>query len=193
MAEWKELQLKEEKYTDAEAVAAVATADDYVKNVGDTINGKLIVKDSGANITEVEGTGYPVSKYLRKTPGGGGPKACASVCSEAQIPMDVNTYATGLTMNIGDNQGSKPYAANYITGLYGCADGAWNKGKLQIFLGSAGWGVFYEMTQDYFNMKDKPIKDMKNHVASALSGTKKVVEIDIGGTPYYFEVHPTKA
>lgn len=39
MAEWKELQLKEDKYTDAEAVAAVATGDDYVKNTGDTITG----------------------------------------------------------------------------------------------------------------------------------------------------------
>jgi hypothetical protein len=43
MAEWKELQLKEDKYTDANAVAAVASADDYVKNDGDTITGKLIM------------------------------------------------------------------------------------------------------------------------------------------------------
>lgn len=37
------------------------------------------------------------------------------------------------------------------------------------------------------------IKNMKNHIHSALSGTKKLVEIDINGAPYYFEVHPTKA
>jgi hypothetical protein len=37
------------------------------------------------------------------------------------------------------------------------------------------------------------IKDMKNSAASALSGTQKDIEIDIGGTPYYFTVYPTKA
>ena len=42
-------------------------------------------------------------------------------------------------------------------------------------------------------MRDGIIYDPKNHVHSALSGTKKLVEIDIAGTPYYFEVHPTKA
>jgi hypothetical protein len=35
------------------------------------------------------------------------------------------------------------------------------------------------------------IKNPKNRAASALSGTKKVIEISIGGTPYYFEVYPT--
>jgi len=43
------------------------------------------------------------------------------------------------------------------------------------------------------DIHDNIIKNPKNHVASALSGTKKLVEIDIGGVPYYFEVYPTKA
>lgn len=37
------------------------------------------------------------------------------------------------------------------------------------------------------------LKNLKNAAASALSGTKLVVEIDIGWAPYYFEVYPTKA
>lgn len=37
------------------------------------------------------------------------------------------------------------------------------------------------------------LKDLKNSAASALSGTQKDIEIDIGGTPYYFTVYPTKA
>jgi hypothetical protein len=37
------------------------------------------------------------------------------------------------------------------------------------------------------------LKNLKNVEASALSGTKLVVEIDIGWAPYYFEVYPTKA
>ena len=48
--------------------------------------------------------------------------------------------------------------------------------------------VFYGL-----DMNDKLIYDPKNHAATALSGTKKLVEIDIGGTPYYVEVYPTKA
>ncbi len=37
------------------------------------------------------------------------------------------------------------------------------------------------------------LKNLKNSSASALSGTQKDIEIDIGGTPYYFTVYPTKA
>lgn len=37
------------------------------------------------------------------------------------------------------------------------------------------------------------LKNLKNAAASALSGTQLDVEIDIGGTPYYFTVYPTKA
>lgn len=37
------------------------------------------------------------------------------------------------------------------------------------------------------------MKNLKNAAASALSGTQKDIEIDIGGTPYYFTVYPTKA
>ncbi len=37
------------------------------------------------------------------------------------------------------------------------------------------------------------LKNLKNAAATALSGTQKDIEIDIGGTPYYFTVYPTKA
>ena len=37
------------------------------------------------------------------------------------------------------------------------------------------------------------VKNIKNRATSALSGTQKDVEIDIGGVPYYFTVYPTKA
>jgi len=43
------------------------------------------------------------------------------------------------------------------------------------------------------DMNDTVITDPKNSAASALSGTQKDIEIDIGGTPYYFTVYPTKA
>ena len=43
------------------------------------------------------------------------------------------------------------------------------------------------------DMNDTVIADMKNSAPTALSGTQKDIEIDIGGTPYYFTVYPTKA
>lgn len=43
------------------------------------------------------------------------------------------------------------------------------------------------------NMNDKVIADMKNSAPTALSGTQKDIEIDIGGVAYYFTVYPTKA
>ena len=43
------------------------------------------------------------------------------------------------------------------------------------------------------DMNDKVIADMKNSAPTALSGTQKDIEIDIGGTAYYFTVYPTKA
>ena len=36
------------------------------------------------------------------------------------------------------------------------------------------------------------LKNLKNAAAGTLSGTALNVEIDIGGTPYYFAVYPTK-
>lgn len=37
------------------------------------------------------------------------------------------------------------------------------------------------------------LKNLKNAAATALSGTQLDIEIDIGGTPYFFTVYPTKA
>ena len=44
-----------------------------------------------------------------------------------------------------------------------------------------------------FDLSTGILANLKNHAHSALSGTKKLVEIDIGGVPYYWEVYPTKA
>ena len=47
------------------------------------------------------------------------------------------------------------------------------------------------MTQ--MDCNSQVLKDLKNLAASALSGTQRDIEIDIGGVPYYFTVYPTKA
>ena len=43
------------------------------------------------------------------------------------------------------------------------------------------------------DLNDNTLKNLKNSAASALSGTQKDIEINIGGTAYYFTVYPTKA
>jgi len=42
------------------------------------------------------------------------------------------------------------------------------------------------------DMDNNEIKNPKNEADATLSGTPKIIEIDIGGTPYYFKVYPTK-
>ena len=43
------------------------------------------------------------------------------------------------------------------------------------------------------DMNNNAITDIKNSAPTALSGTQKDIEIDIGGVAYYFTVYPTKA
>jgi len=89
--------------------------------------------------------------------------------------------------------------------LYG-EDNASYPGRIRFVVPNAaksGWQVAMDIPGvsdtpivDIFHgldMNDKVIADMKNSAASALSGTQKDIEIDIGGTPYYFTVYPTKA
>jgi hypothetical protein len=51
----------------------------------------------------------------------------------------------------------------------------------------------YKIDDTHFDFLNNIIKNPKNSAATALSGTKKNIEIDIAGVPYYFEVYPTKA
>lgn len=44
----------------------------------------------------------------------------------------------------------------------------------------------------YIDCLSHVIKDPNNEVDATLSGTAKLIKIDIGGTPYYFKVYPTK-
>lgn len=49
-----------------------------------------------------------------------------------------------------------------------------------------------EVFGDKIDVKNFPIKNIKNHADATLSGTPRVVELLIGATPYYFKVYPTK-
>jgi uncharacterized protein YejL (UPF0352 family) len=176
------------KYTDAEAVSAVATSDDYVKTIGDTMTGDL-------NLNGNVAVKFDHSKLYEKS-------------------YDTGWVQCGLTPAAGDRDIVLIFmpsgtATNSVMEMYNNSDGtAAHRGIVKMTAnemligGEAGNypikfiqnGVIkIEMNTTNLDLKNLPIKDIKNHVASALSGTKKLVEIDIGGTPYYYEVYPTKA
>ena len=69
-----------------------------------------------------------------------------------------------------------------------------NPGVNDIFLNAANVGILNNVSlAGDIDLIDGLIKDQKNDVASALSGTQKDIEIDIAGVPYYFTVYLTKA
>lgn len=173
------------KYKDAEAVAAVATADDYVKNTGDEITGTLTFKDV---VLQSHAADY---FYILK---------CSENTKGRRIAFGTSGTCGPQIIGFPESHGSR---AGEITFEFGSTHFLLGTAKYNIYAiapaGSGGtrrvWCFERNVNRCYndLDMQSKIIKDPKNHVASALSGTKKLVEIDIGGVPYYFEVYPTKA
>jgi len=82
--------------------------------------------------------------------------------------------------------------------------GTLNRGVIRPYNGSTGvmelipYGSYpLQLTRPklmtQLDCNSQVLKDLKNLAASALSGTQRDIEIDIGGVPYYFTVYPTKA
>jgi len=46
---------------------------------------------------------------------------------------------------------------------------------------------------DNFDIKNKVLKNIKNYDDATLSGTPKIIEINLGGTPYYIKAYPSKS
>jgi len=61
-----------------------------------------------------------------------------------------------------------------------------------LYDGSTQVEVF-EYGKSIFDVKNKPIKDIKNYDDATLSGTPKIIEINLGGTPYYIKAYPNKS
>jgi len=51
----------------------------------------------------------------------------------------------------------------------------------------------FEVYSDKIDLKNHTIKDIKNYNDATLSGTPKIIEINIGGTPYYIKAYPNKS
>lgn len=159
------------KYTDAEAVSAVAVADDYVKNTGDTITG-ILKSSSTIRICDPTYVDYLAYQFLIR-----GANAGLFLIRDNSTPfIRLSYYNTTTDAQFGGQ----------MRGLYSYKDGL-------NFTDLSGSTSYLRLYDTYVNIMNRVLKDPKNHAASALSGTKKLVEIDIGGASYYFEVYPTKA
>lgn len=180
------------KYTDAEAVTALATADVYVKNIGDISTGALKVQQSG-----YYGYGNIDTQYISlKDWGNWSSGPSIQFQKQHNEGSCVSDDELGFFAFKGES-GSSGLQDGAILIAY--ADGDAAAGYVPTILklgimqsGGSLWYVEFDKNKK-MDLNDGIIKDPKNHVHSALSGTKKLVEIDIGGASYYFEVYPTKA
>ena len=172
------------KYTDAEAVAAADASDKFIER-------------------SVENLCTSWTTFKRTASG-----TIIKIITEKDSTSIVGTLMLAEIKNPGDTYFNTMYRVNfpaikaigndkyeYIMYMRGYKPAGQTSSQVDFYLvNNAGSGFSpLSLYYDKIDVKNLPIKDMKNHVASALSGTKRLVEIDIGGTPYYFEVYPTKA
>lgn len=235
MAEWKELMLKDEKYTDAEvdaivlthknitgahhtkytdaeAVSAVATADDYVKNDGDNMSDCLRILTPTAGVLTRFGMRYPTIELRSNAKSGytfGDLRINDNANGNGHIDFFRQRATSPYTVQLNDalfqllgwgHDGTHEIkSAEIQMSVDGTVTANCVPGRISLLTRAAG-NTAVSPTENFvikgngdIDMKDNKIVDPKNLAASALSGTKKLVEIDIGGTSYYFEVYPTKA
>jgi len=173
------------KYTDAEAVAAVATADDYVKNTGDMMTGDLTVSTAikPSLIFEQSASLNPynsgILSFKRSRTGG--------LLSGDYMGFE-RFYGSRTDNSLG-------YGVSLVIEAVGDATATYVPCKLKYGIMQTDGTVWYITfsADKQLNINNGRLTNPKNHAHSALSGTKKLVEINISGTPYYFEVYPTKA
>ena len=200
------------KYTGAEAVAAVETADKYVKTTGDTIEPitdipGLLIK--GDNIIS------QLAFDTNKSGGIGAKNITFDFTRYIDAPYSESTRAAGApAINFNKSRGSRASPSDTLSGdrLGLFSFNAWSgsgwlvRAQFGAYMETATRGelrfnivdtsTFYTsciFRKDHIDIQNHPIKNIKNHASSALSGTKKLIELDINGVPYYFEVYPTKA
>ena len=56
-----------------------------------------------------------------------------------------------------------------------------------------GTSLPLSIENDGINLHNKVIKDIKNYDDATLSGTPKIIEFNLGGTPYYIKAYPNKS
>lgn len=202
------------KYTDTEAVAAVVAADEYVKNTGDiinlaTINDQLKIDRSVGTHTD---NPFPLLIHARINAFQCLEKTVSA--AEGFFKITNATYLSGEYIPLlwlkSKGGSTREYAAGFVidSHVYPAGSICSFMARYQNGVIPSGSQILFDFVNYYaqaggtrilairannrIDFLDHYIANPKNHADATLSGTPKVVEIDIGGTPYYFKVYPTK-
>ena len=169
------------RYTDTESVEAVENADPLELNNALSINGGYLPDTS----YKLSCNGFFFNQ------------------SEESLPeLIISKFGS---INEGDVIGGlhfahQPTLESTPTSLIKMEGLAYDNGTTGHLLISAkeesSWEELFELIPNgsggYVDIKGGKLKDMLDYDDAVLSGTPRIVEIDIDGTPYYFKVYPTK-
>jgi len=167
------------KYTDAEARTAIG---DLLDSVGKLLKDLECENHSLKNVASIDGGGNAVEFHD------------TFLVKKAGVSFELENTGTGenkFYFAIGNTTGHVFLYNGDDTKNWYIQNAA--RDTIMSFLSLSAAPFTISLPTANLDMSDNIIKDPKNHVASALSGTKKLVEIEIDGSPYYFEVSPTKA
>jgi len=175
------------KYTDAEAVSAADASDKFIEQSVENI-----VTDITTLRKNV--TGYFAPTFL---------KTRSDTTQFASSGSVLDTYIRFINHTYQQSYLSLKFPSVTLQGT----DSSKIVGALQFLKDLNALDSYFQLTlidsvgsehvslkiyHDKLDVRSSTIKDIKNHADAALSGTPKIIEFDIGGTPYYVKVYPTK-
>lgn len=194
------------KYTDAEVDAIVAShtavSDAHHIKYTDIEAVNAVEGESRIDLTgqlSVNGGYLPGATYALATNGHanitrvGGDVVVLYVRNQNSIPN--NSLVGSFVFRYANADGSSPQTIAEVSSK----KISHQTGQIKVRLKRAGsWVNEFLITPLLagvleYDLNGGIVKNLKNHTHSALSGTKKLIEININGTPYYFEIYPTKA
>jgi len=174
----------EDKYTDEKAVAACDASDKFIErnSVNEVTDVTTFKRNSYGKVLGIEAESDDLIAALDVM----GTKIKNSYFTYQQLFAAIgfpilNVQGTDKNVQIGGFVFLKPNGYQYSYMILKTAD---NNGNAVTSL---------EVYSDKIDLKNHTIKDIKNHDNATLSGTPKILEFDIEGTPYYVKVYPTKS
>jgi len=172
------------RYTDEDAVNAVDASNKFIeRNTENNVSGyTTLVTDQ----TILEFLKFKVEK----------PGFMAGAPLYATLKSTDSTYAQMLGLidfpkvYLEGTDYGKIIGSIYIVKEYGKIE---SRIRLRGVDSSGTERDFVIFDYDKIDIKNCTIKDIKNHDDATLSGTPKILEFNLGGTPYYVKVYPNKS
>lgn len=157
-----------------------------VFSVGDGAN-------TGQDVVKITGSGAHTSGYATLNVSNS-----AAIASDGAVLSVVGSGAIASGGNILRSEGSGTPAVGAILNEM-LFSGTGTNAPVLLFLSQTGAGAALLLSHSATiectgtGTEGMKLKNLRNWATSALSGVGRDVEIDIGGTAYYFAVRPTKA